>query len=80
MPGLAEGDRAPLPLAPSARRRRFFYEIRDGDTLDVLAARFGTDRQTIALDNALDPTAGLRPGQHLTIRPPGEGNSPRSAP
>jgi hypothetical protein len=74
---------APATIAAPAMRShkgRFFYKIQEGDTLDSVAARFKQDKQTIALDNALDPSAGLEPGQLLTIRPQGEGDSNRPAP
>ena len=51
---------------------RAFYRTADGDTLDSIAARFGVARETIASDNALDPAAGLRPGQLLTVRRPAD--------
>jgi membrane-bound lytic murein transglycosylase D len=74
---------APGTIAAPAMRShkgRFFYKIQEGDTLDSVAARFKQDKQTIALDNALDPSAGLEPGQLLTIRPPDEGDSNRPTP
>jgi membrane-bound lytic murein transglycosylase D len=48
---------------------RMFYRVQDGDTLDSLARRFSVSRDTIAKDNALDPSAGLRAGQLLLLRP-----------
>ena len=51
---------------------RAFYRTAEGDTLDSIAARFGVARETIASDNALDPAAGLRPGQLLTVRRPAD--------
>ncbi len=51
---------------------RSFYRAEDGDTLDSLAARFGVARETIAGDNALDPSAALRAGQLLTVRRPAD--------
>ena len=79
------GDAAASPERPTravarSHKGRFFYRTQDGDTLESLASRFGTDKQTIALDNALDPSAGLAPGQLLTIRPPNEGDSDHPAP
>jgi hypothetical protein len=84
-PPAAMPDAAAAPgtlAAPTMRshKGRFFYKIQDGDTLDSVAARFKQDKQTIVLDNALDPSAGLEPGQLLTIRPQGEGDSNRLAP
>lgn len=77
-PGPADAAAAPAgigALALRSHRGRFFYKIQEGDTLDSVATRFKEDKQTIALDNALDPSAGLELGQLLTIRPPGEGDS-----
>jgi hypothetical protein len=48
---------------------RMFYRVQDGDTLDSLARRFSVPRDTIARDNALDPSAGLHAGQLLLLRP-----------
>jgi membrane-bound lytic murein transglycosylase D len=47
-----------------------YYRVRDGETLDAIAGRFGVARETIASDNALDVTAPLRAAQLLWIRPP----------
>jgi membrane-bound lytic murein transglycosylase D len=65
------GEPAPIvaDTAPkSGGGRRIFYHARDGETLDAIASRFGIARETIASDNALDPTAPLRAGQLLTLR------------
>ena len=53
-----------------AGKGRSFYRVRDGETLDGLAARFGVSRSAIAGDNALDPAASLRGGQLLLINAP----------
>jgi membrane-bound lytic murein transglycosylase D len=60
-------------VVPHTGDKRMFYRVQDGDTLDSLARRFGVPRETVARDNALDPSAGLRPGQLLLLRP---GTSP----
>jgi hypothetical protein len=54
---------------PHAGDKRMFYRVQDGDTLDSLARRYGISREAIARDNALDPSAGLRPGQLILLRP-----------
>ncbi len=46
---------------------RFYYRVQDGETIEAVADRFGVSRESLAHDNALDSTAGLRPGQLLLI-------------
>ncbi|HLG57578.1 MAG TPA: L,D-transpeptidase family protein [Vicinamibacterales bacterium] len=43
------------------------YAVKQGDTLRIIGARYGTDPQTLVADNALPPSAILRVGQRLTI-------------
>jgi L,D-transpeptidase ErfK/SrfK len=43
------------------------HEVRAGDTLRSLGARFGVDVATIAADNGIRPNAKLTPGQILRI-------------
>jgi hypothetical protein len=65
------GESAAAPAETATTRaggRRVFYHSRDGETLDAVATRFGIARETIASDNALDPTAPLRAGQLLVLR------------
>lgn len=45
------------------------YDIQPGDTLDTLAARFGTSVERLASDNAITSPAGLFVGQALTVQP-----------
>jgi Transglycosylase SLT domain/LysM domain len=61
------GPSRPVPSVPG---QPSYYRVRDGETLDTLAGRFGVARETIASDNALDVTAPLSPGQLLRIRAP----------
>jgi hypothetical protein len=49
--------------------RRVYYRAQEGDTLESVSRRFGVPRETIASDNALDPSAGLKPGELLLLRP-----------
>ena len=57
-----------------------YYRVQDGDTLESLSRRFDVPRETIASDNALDSSAGLKPGQLLLLRLGGNsGNSGNSA-
>jgi LysM repeat protein len=56
----------PTSTNPSASRR--FYRIRPGDTLAVIAPRFGlTEVERIALNPRIEPTA-LRIGQRIRVR------------
>jgi LysM repeat protein len=44
-----------------------FYRIRQGDTLEAIAARFGTSvEQLLTLNEGIDPLA-LAPGQRLRV-------------
>ena len=45
----------------------FQYEVRVGDTLTAIGARFGVNRHTLAKDNGLRGAAALRVGQRLQI-------------
>jgi hypothetical protein len=79
----ASPARAPEALRGGGRSRTAgasFYRVQEGDTLDSLATRFGVDKRALALDNALDPTAGLQSGQLLTIRRRHEEDSVHPAP
>lgn len=60
----------PLVTGQQVPGQPSYYRVRDGETLDTLAGRFGVARETIASDNALDVTAPLPPGQLLRIRAP----------
>jgi membrane-bound lytic murein transglycosylase D len=66
----AHNDRATAQGAPLSPGQQTYYRVRDGDTLDAVARRFGVARETIASDNALDVTASLLSGQLLRIRNP----------
>ena len=57
---------APTSTNPGAARR--FYRIRAGDTLAVIAPRFGlTEVELLALNPGIEPTA-LRIGQRIRVR------------
>ena len=45
-----------------------FYRVRDGDTLQGVAQRFGLTPERVASDNALSTTSTLRPGMLLVLR------------
>lgn len=54
--------------APPNRRRRF-YNVREGDTLESIAERFDTTAdRLIELNPGIDPLA-LTPGQRIRVRP-----------
>jgi LysM repeat protein len=57
---------APTTADPGTSRR--FYRIRAGDTLAVIAPRFGlTEVELLALNPGIEPTA-LRIGQRIRVR------------
>ena len=59
------GQTATEPRSPARQRR--FYRIRDGDTLESVAARFDTSvDRLLAVNPGLDPTA-LRIGQRVRV-------------
>lgn len=43
------------------------YEVMRGDTLSLLAARFGIEPAVLARDNELETSARLKPGDTLYI-------------
>lgn len=55
-------------IVTNGNRTRIFYKVQEGDTFASLSRRYGTPVETIASDNAIDPTSSLRPGQTLAIR------------
>jgi hypothetical protein len=66
--------RSPTGGVPAGRGRSY-YRVRDGETLEGIAARFGVPSASIAEDNALDPTASLRGGKLLLIAAPAASNA-----
>jgi flagellum-specific peptidoglycan hydrolase FlgJ len=75
-PGLAWilDPRAPRPVAMSSRQRKvavqpFEYEVQDGETLQEIAARFGTDVSSLLWNNGLDSPDQVEAGARLTILP-----------
>ena len=57
---------------PGMRRvavQPFEYEIREGETLQDIATRFGTDVNALLWNNGLDDAAQLAPGARLTVLP-----------
>lgn len=74
--GLDEGSKndgtSPPPAAtqttPAKQAGARFYHIRRGDTLTVIAPRFGlTEAELIELNPGLEPTA-LRIGERIRVR------------
>ena len=74
--GLDEGSTGSEPTVPAATAPtstnpgpgRRFYRIRAGDTLAVIAPRFGlTEVELLALNPGIEPTA-LRIGQRIRVR------------
>jgi flagellum-specific peptidoglycan hydrolase FlgJ len=75
-PSLAKivDPRTSLSRAPASRQRKvavqpFEYEIREGDTLQGIAARFGTDVSALLWNNGLDSPDQIEAGARLTILP-----------
>lgn len=70
--GAVDERESSTPVAPpvisQGVQKRMFYRVKEGDTLPALASRYGVAIETIASDNALDPTSSLRPGMILAIR------------
>jgi hypothetical protein len=67
---------APTTIVPHGSSKRMYYRVQDGDTLESLSRRFDEPRETIASDNALDPSAGLKSGQLLLLRSGGTNAAP----
>lgn len=75
-PALAKIVDPRAPLAPSAAPRQrkvavqpFEYEIQSGDTLQSIAARFGTDVSALLWNNGLDSPDQIEAGARLMILP-----------
>jgi membrane-bound lytic murein transglycosylase D len=62
---LARANPLPNPLLSQGRRIR--YKVRSGDSLWVIAQRFGTTTRNIARSNQISQTALIRPGDTLWI-------------
>jgi len=45
------------------------YEVRSGDSIISIASEFGVSPQTIMLENKIDETTTIKPGQKLNILP-----------
>lgn len=61
---------APESLVTAARAvAPVTYEVEEGDTLSVIAERFGVDTETIAASNGLANADHIRIGDELTILP-----------
>jgi len=64
----AGGAVTPTATTPSKTASERFYRIRPGDTLGVVAPRFGlTEAELIGLNPGIEPTA-LRIGQKIRVR------------
>jgi LysM repeat protein len=75
-PGLARvvDPRARLNAVAAPRTRRvavqpFEYEVREGETLQEIAARFGTDVSALLWNNGLDGPEQVEAGARLTVLP-----------
>jgi hypothetical protein len=66
--GEADAGGPARPVISRGVDKRMFYRVSEGDTLPALSAQHGVPVETIASDNALDPTSSLRPGMILAIR------------
>ena len=60
---------APIPAtsAPGRRKKRVYYELRAGDTLETVAARFDTTVHQLLLFNPGVKPTSLRVGQKLRV-------------
>lgn len=56
------GDEIPLPITENIG-----YTVQEGDTLDIIAARFDVQIDCLAADNGLDASSVVRPGDSLLI-------------
>ncbi|MEK7542452.1 MAG: peptidoglycan DD-metalloendopeptidase family protein [Patescibacteria group bacterium] len=52
-----------------SKREILYYVVEEGDTIDVLAERFGISTNTIVWANDLSSSSQLTPGQELVILP-----------
>lgn len=72
------GPLACTPVAETgpARPAPETYEVRPGDTLFAIAARFGLDHRDVARWNRLGDGSLIYPGQRLRLRGPGTAGDP----
>ena len=64
-PASAPRGNRPAPSRPARNRR--YYRVREGETLEQVAARFDTSvRRILALNPGIDPTS-LRIGQRVRV-------------
>lgn len=56
----------PTTAAPQAQT----YEVQPGDTLSVIAERFGITTTALAEANGIDDVNTIKPGQELIVPPP----------
>jgi L,D-transpeptidase ErfK/SrfK len=56
-----------LLIGPQLVGSPFTYDVRPGDSLTAIGARFAVDARVIAAENGLKVTSRLLPGQHLKL-------------
>ena len=59
----------PADTGSALRQGRTVYQVEGGDTIVGIAGSFGISPTTIMLENKLDETSIIKPGQQLTILP-----------
>jgi len=57
------------PITSSGSRELKSYQVKDGDTIGLIAARHGVSTNTILWANDLSDTSLIKPGDKLTILP-----------
>jgi LysM repeat protein len=64
---LGDAPVTPTPTVVPTLGPTFEYVVQQGDSLTIIATRFGTTWQVLAQINGLSPTGTLYPGQHLLV-------------
>ena len=54
---------------PSRKEQATYHEVRPGESLSVIARRYGTTAADLIEANGLEPSAVIQPGQLLYIPP-----------
>ena len=60
----------PPPRTPTAVPAEQRYVVREGDSLSVIATRFGVEEDVIRRLNGIDDPNSIYAGQELVIPPP----------
>lgn len=79
-PGAPVAPASTTTSPPAAPVTVGVYTVQSGDTLSIIASRYGITTSALAAANAIVDIHSIKPGQELVIPPPVEGSDPGSGP